>query len=106
MPAKEWYTSGQTIRLDEPVIHIARYLARRYRVTLQQLVEALLVSCAERDAAARADPAHTENVDGPVLVPAPTYAPTRRVRGKVIDLRVAQQRRQERAQQAATQPGQ
>lgn len=43
---------SRTVRLDERVGRVAEALAARYRVTVAELVEALLLGCAERDALA------------------------------------------------------
>src|SRR5262245_49434162 len=42
-------TGSQTIRLEGPSLQFANLLAARYQVTLQQLIAALVVGCAERD---------------------------------------------------------
>ncbi len=45
MPVKRFVTN--TLKLEEPVIRLADLLAERYGVTIQELIEALLLYCAE-----------------------------------------------------------
>ena len=47
----------KTIHLTEPVVRLAANLASRYSVTVPQLIEALLVDCAEREMQGEAAPA-------------------------------------------------
>jgi hypothetical protein len=46
MPVKRFVRNP--LRLEEPVIGLAEMLAERYEVTVQELIEALLLGCAER----------------------------------------------------------
>lgn len=64
-----------TLRLQEPVIRVAVSLADRYGVTVQQLIEALVLGCAERDNANRAETTIATVRDGYVSSPAPVVAP-------------------------------
>lgn len=50
MAAGEVLSFARTIRLDESVTRLAEILAHRYGVTVAELIEALLLGCAERDA--------------------------------------------------------
>lgn len=45
-----------TLHVQEPVIRLARELARRYDVTVEQLIGALILGCAERDASYSSEP--------------------------------------------------
>lgn len=87
MPGKERYSAHQTVRLDHANLQLATFLARRYGVTLQHLIEALVVGCAERDGV----------VEGAPEPDAPNreYAPSRNTRsgGKIIDLSASRERR-------------
>src|SRR5919204_2505075 len=77
---------AKTVRLDEPVIRLAEYLAERYDVTVQELIEALLLSCDDGSNSESTAPP-------PVLTPDP---PRRRRLGRsghVIDLADARRRR-------------
>ena len=47
----------KTLHLKEPVVRLAENLAGRYSVTVPQLIEALLVDCAEREMQGEAPPA-------------------------------------------------
>jgi hypothetical protein len=80
MPGKERYSARQTVRLDHANLHLATFLARRYGVTLQHLIEALVLGCAERDGVVERAPEPE--------APSREEAPSRNTpaRGKIIDL--------------------
>jgi hypothetical protein len=67
-----------TLPVDESVIRLAERIANRYGVTVQQLIETLLLECHERE---------------PVPPPPPPRA-SRRSRGRVIELADARRRRE------------
>ncbi len=77
---------AKALRLDEPVIRLAEYLADRYDVTVQELIEALLLSC---------DQGNDAEIDAPPPMAEPEPLPRRRG-GRpchVIDLAEARRRR-------------
>jgi hypothetical protein len=91
MPGKGTRVANHTIRLDAPNLRLANLLAMRYGVTLQQLIEALVLGCAERD-----------GVGGPgAATPVATPSNDTRRRGNVIDLSAVRERRRARAQRRA-----
>jgi hypothetical protein len=69
------------IRLDEPVARLAEKLAGRYNVTVPQLIEAVLIDWAEREASEPLAPAC-----------ALTQRPSSRQDRRVIDLNEARLR--------------
>jgi hypothetical protein len=84
-----------SIRLDEPIVRIAEHLSDRYRVTVQQLVEALVLGCAESSGDAARDAAAAAAPPSPAPVEMVGVPRARRPRGpgKVIDLCAARRRR-------------
>jgi len=90
MPGKDARVANHTVRLEGPNLLLANVLATRYRVTLQQLIEALVLGCAERD-----------GVDGPSAeTPVETRSTPRG--GNVIDLNASRERRRARAESRST----
>jgi hypothetical protein len=77
MPFK--HAVRNTVQLDESVIRLAETLAERYGVTVQKLIEALIVGCAERRRDAGAEWASS--------TPAPVESRWRRGPGNLIVLR-------------------
>ena len=71
----------KSIRLDEPVVRLAEKLASRYRVTVPQFVEAVLIDWAEREMQGQTFPSALEQ--GPPL----------RQDRRVIDISEARHRR-------------
>jgi hypothetical protein len=66
------------------------FLARRYGVTLQHLIEALVLGCAERDGVVESAPEPE--------APSREEAPCRNVaRGKIIDLSASRERRRRKS---------
>jgi hypothetical protein len=47
MPVKR--LAQNTVELHKPIFHLAETLAQRYEVTVQELFEALVLGCAERE---------------------------------------------------------
>jgi hypothetical protein len=87
MPGKERYSAYQTVRLDRANLQLATFLARRYGVTLQHLIEALVLGCAERDGVVES----ASEPEAPSCEEAPSENP--RGRGKIIDLSASRERR-------------
>lgn len=75
----------KTIRLNELVVRLAENLASRYNVSVPQIIEALLVDCAEREMQGDAPPASALDQMHPMGGD-----------GHVIDLNEARQRRRRR----------
>ena len=67
----------QRLPVDESVARLAERIANRYGVTVQQLIETLLLECQEREP-----------------VPPPPPPSSRRSRGRVIELADARRRRE------------
>jgi hypothetical protein len=70
------------LQLDEAVVGLAERTAARYGITVQELIETLLLECRERD---------------PEPEPAPAPVRVRRGRGRVLDMAEARRRRAEAA---------
>jgi hypothetical protein len=87
MPGKERYSAYQTVRLDRANLQLATFLARRYGVTLQHLIEALVHGCAERDGVVESAPEPDAPSRGET--PSRNAGPG----GKIIDLSASRERR-------------
>jgi hypothetical protein len=89
MPGNERYSAHQTVRLDHANLQLATFLARRYGVTLQHLIEALLLGCAERDGVVESTPEPEAPSRGEPSRNTPA-------RGRIIDLSASRARRPRR----------
>lgn len=92
MPDKERFSAHQTVRLDHANLQLATFLAGRYGVTLQHLIEALVHGCAERDGV-------VESTPEPEAPSSREEVPSRNTpaRGKIIDLNAFRERRHRRS---------
>lgn len=79
--------SKQSLKLDESVLKVAEMLARHYGVTIEFLIETLLLDCAQPEAEAEA-----RQSPPPPPPAAPAARPRRRRAGRVISLDDARRR--------------
>lgn len=80
-----------TLHVQEPVIRLARELARRYDVTVEWLIEALVLGCAERDASYSSEPTLEPHLAEPLPPAMPAESPPREP-ARVIPISRARQR--------------
>lgn len=70
--------SKTNLQLDESVVRLAERIAARYGITVQQLIETLLLECRERE---------------PISPPAPPTPPARKSPARVIAMADVRRRR-------------